>query len=121
MAKKITLAKAVPALKKKRATAKLQVAAPKADTLTIDYPRDGEPVCAGHYAIRLTAAEADLVQIRIDGGDWQNCRQAVGHYWFDWAPRGGDAHIESRSRRGNGRWTSGPSLACVIVGVEAGA
>jgi len=100
MAKKISAPK--PA--KKRATAPAVKKAALA--VSIDYPREGESVRSGHYAIRLTASGATSAQVRLDGGEWLDCREAVGHYWLDWSPKAGSASIEARARAGKGRWTA---------------
>lgn len=87
-----------------------------APALTFDYPPEGEPVRRGHYSIRLTAAAGVReAQVRVGGGPWADCRQAVGHYWFDWAPVPGTERIETRSRRGKARWAVGPIRTCRVV------
>jgi hypothetical protein len=83
---------------------------------SVDYPLAAEIVKPGHYSIRLTAAGAGQAQVRLDGGDWRECREAVGHFWFDWAPAAGPALIEARARAGKGRWTAAPKRACVVAG-----
>lgn len=80
----------------------------------VDHPQEGEVVRPGHYSIRLTAAGAGQAQVRLDGGEWRDCREAVGHFWFDWAPRTGPARIEARARAGKGRWAAAPARACVV-------
>jgi hypothetical protein len=52
----------------------------------MDYPRDGEIITSSDYTFRLSASdEAQMVEVSIDGGPWQECRKAGGHFWFDWA------------------------------------
>ncbi|MDE2143093.1 MAG: hypothetical protein KGJ84_11850 [Elusimicrobia bacterium] len=80
----------------------------------VDYPREGEIVRPGHYSIRLTAAGAGQVQARLNAGEWSDCREAVGHHWFDWTPVVGPVLIEARARIGKGRWTAAPARACVV-------
>lgn len=82
--------------------------------MAIDYPRDGERVIAGHYAIRLTIDDAQSAQIRINGGAWCDCRESVGHFWHDWAAQAGEALIEVRTRRGKGRWSIGVGRSCAV-------
>jgi hypothetical protein len=92
-------------------------AAPKKASLavSIDYPQEGEAVRSGHYSIRLTADGASSAQGRVDGGDWLDCREAVGHFWLDWAPRAGELRLEARARSGKGRWTVSPVRAVVVA------
>lgn len=82
--------------------------APKAPppSVAIDHPIENELVRPGHYAIRLTAQGAAEVEVSIDGKDWQPCREAVGHHWYDWSPEpAGRRVLEARARRGpKGRW-----------------
>lgn len=112
MAKKISAAKAAPKRTAKATSAK-KVSRP-APAVSIDYPQEGEAVRSGHYSIRLTASGASDAQIRLDGGDWVQCREAVGHYWFDWAPKTGNASIEARARAGKGRWTAAPKREVAV-------
>jgi hypothetical protein len=112
MSKKIPAAKAAP----KRATkapAQKKVSKP-AVAVSIDYPQEGESVRSGHYAIRLTASGATRVQVRLDGGEWADCREAVGHYWHDWSPKAGGASIEARARAGKGRWAASSVRAVTV-------
>ena len=102
---------AKPAAKRAPKAPVRKKAAKAALAVTIDYPQDGEAVRSGHYAIRLTASGASSAQIRLDGGEWVECREAVGHYWHDWAPKAGGASIAARARSGKGRWTSAAARA----------
>lgn len=92
-------------------------AAPKRARLavSIDYPREGDPVRPGHYAVRLSVSAPSVVQVRFDGGDWLDCREAVGFRWRDWEPRPGKSLIEARARRGTGRWAAAPARAVVVA------
>jgi len=98
-----------------RPAAEARAPRPPKLAVAVDYPRENEAVRPGHYAIRLTAAGASSVQVRLDGGDWLPCREDVGHSWFDWAPRPGAALIEARARSGKGRWTAAPVRAVVVA------
>lgn len=110
MAKKSAASKSRPA-----APRSAKAAAPKVRReVSIDYPVEGEAVRPGHYSIRLTAPAAAQAQIRLDGGEWKPCRDAVGHFWYDWSPVGGPALIEARARAGAGRWTAAPARRCVV-------
>jgi hypothetical protein len=58
---------------------------PAAGALAIDYPSEGDRVIQGHYAVRISAASGP-VDVSINGGEWQSCREANGYFWFDWWP-----------------------------------
>lgn len=96
MAKKTVVAKKAAAVKPAR----------KAGLKTvIDYPEAGEIVRPGHYSIRLTASGAEQVQVRFDKGEWLECRESLGHHWYDWAPQAGRVCLQGRARVGAGRWS----------------
>lgn len=81
----------------------------------IDFPTEHELVRPGHYAIRVTAAGADAVEIRLDGTDWLACREAVGFFWHDWAPqKPGPVTVSARARRGKGRWALAGDRSCLV-------
>ena len=53
--------------------------------ICIDYPQNNETVYCGHYCFRLGARKpCSAMQVSVNGGEWQNCRQANGYWWFDW-------------------------------------
>ncbi len=53
--------------------------------ICIDYPQNNETVYCGHYCFRLGSRKpCSAMQVSINGGEWQNCRQANGYWWFDW-------------------------------------
>lgn len=110
MAKKISAAKAAP-----KKTAKAPARKKAALAVSIDYPQAGEAVRSGHYSIRLTASGASSAQVRLDGGEWLECREAVGHFWLDWTPKAGSASIEARARSGKGRWAAAPARPVSVV------
>ncbi len=59
----------------------------------LDYPQDGETVCATHYTIRVGApAAAQRVEVSVDGGPWQDCRPASGYWWHDWTGYASGTH-----------------------------
>lgn len=99
----------VPARKKPAASPKLSV--------SVDYPQEGERVLPGHYAVRITAAGAEAVEVRLDGTDWLACRESLGHFWYDWAPqKPGPVTLAARARRGKGRWAASPERSCFVEG-----
>lgn len=91
-----TLEKAPKAPKAEKAT--------KAPEILLDYPRNGETVAPGHYAIRISAKPEHAVEVSIDGGEWLSCRESVGFYWYDWTPAGtGEVKIVARAKNGGPR------------------
>lgn len=110
MAKKISSVKAAP-----KRSAKAPAKKKAALAVSIDYPQEGESVRSGHYAIRLTASGASSAQVRLGDGEWLDCREAVGHFWLDWAPVAGSVSIEARARSGKGRWTAAPARPVSVV------
>ncbi|MDE2292245.1 MAG: hypothetical protein KGL53_09195 [Elusimicrobia bacterium] len=59
----------------------------------LDFPKQGERVDWPQYTLRVSAPEGTTnVEVAIDQGDWQPCRQANGHWWFDWSGYQGGEH-----------------------------
>lgn len=115
MAKKsATGALKAAATKLKKAAAPRKAPAAKL-SVVIDYPREGDLVRPGHYAIRVDAVGADQLQLRLDGTDWIDCREAVGFFWYDWAPqKPGAVVLSARARKGKGRWVASAERRCVV-------
>ena len=62
-----------------------QKAIPLAKDLFIDYPANNEQVYCGHYCFRLgSPSHISWLKISINGGPWQDCRNANGYWWYDW-------------------------------------
>ena len=96
--------------------AKKKKIAPKTGLkVSIDHPQAGEIVRPGHYALRLSAARADRAQVRFDKGAWQDCRESLGHFWYDWAPQAGRACVQVRARAGLGRWSAAVERDVVVT------
>jgi len=55
-------------------------------TISIDHPKNDEIIShRQHYAVRTTVSSGDgIVEISINNGEWQKCRSAAGHWWYDW-------------------------------------
>ncbi|HAH06828.1 MAG TPA: hypothetical protein DCM05_09935 [Elusimicrobia bacterium] len=53
--------------------------------VAVDYPQEKERITSREYTFRITARAANRVEISIDDGEWRACRQAEGHWWYDWA------------------------------------
>lgn len=53
--------------------------------ITIDYPKNNEVITyKNHYAIRIGTPNEGMVEISIDGSEYQKCRYSVGYWWYDW-------------------------------------
>lgn len=53
--------------------------------LVLDYPQPEELIVSRQYTLRFSTPEGTpAVDVSIDGGAWQACRFAVGHWWYDW-------------------------------------
>lgn len=94
------------AVKPRRAASAPKTPAKPKLSAVLDYPQDGEAVRPGHYAVRVAAAGAGQVQVRIDDAPWFDCRQSVGHFWLDWSPVEGERRLQARARSGKGRWSA---------------
>ena len=55
------------------------------DFINIDFPTNNEEIPIGTgYTIRISASQCETVQISVNDGDWMECRNASGYWWFDW-------------------------------------
>lgn len=73
------------------------------EKLCIDYPQQGETVCRGHYAVRISGGNGES-QVAIDSGTWQECRADGGYHWYDWFPETPGRHSISVRSRVNNKW-----------------
>lgn len=90
--------------------------APKTPVVTLDYPTPGERVRPGHYAVRVAAKPEVAVEVSVDGGPWQPCREAVGYYWFDWTPsEAGEHTLVARAKNGGPRYAKTEERSVVVV------
>jgi len=61
--------------------------------LAVDFPKQNEIINSPQYTLRLCAPEGvKSVEVALDDGEWQPCRQAVGYWWFDWSGFGDGEH-----------------------------
>ena len=60
-------------------------AAPAPSAVAVDYPQTGERVVSRDYTFRFSAEAPGGVEVSIDDGAWQPCRQAAGFWWHDWS------------------------------------
>ena len=72
----------------------------------VEYPEQDETIVSPHYTIRVAAArDADGVDVSVDQGPWQRCRNAAGYWWYDWSGYANGEHaVIARTRGENGRW-----------------
>lgn len=111
--------------KKEPAARKTSARAPKISETprapAIDYPGEGDMIYSTHYAVRISLDAADAVEISIDNGAWQACRNAAGYYWFDWQPDSEGIHrLEVRARVGKGRWRRTDVRSCQSASPQQG-
>ena len=73
--------------KKKTAAPKLgDTVKPGGVCVVLDHPQQGEKITAPHYTFRIgTSGDIERVEISLNKGPWQSCRNAVGYWWYDWA------------------------------------
>lgn len=54
--------------------------------VSVDYPQEKEVVTSFEYTFRIGAGpDVSRVEVSIDGGQWQPCRESVGFWWYDWS------------------------------------
>lgn len=99
-------------------TKKVKTATPKPDiqsNIVIDHPKTGDKIHPHHYAIRMSMFGGSNAQISIDGGDWMWCRNAGGHYWFDWhsIPQG-KHKIVARMKLSTGKFKQSKAVNIVV-------
>lgn len=106
-----------PSKQSRNAAAKAAAAKTRLE-VSIDFPQEGDVVRPGHYAVRVGAAGAGQAQVRVASGEWFDCREAAGYFWYDWtpAPQDGPIRLAARARIGKGRWAAAIERACVVVG-----
>ncbi|HCE97094.1 MAG TPA: hypothetical protein DER10_01205 [Elusimicrobia bacterium] len=52
----------------------------------LDHPQQGEKITAPRYTFRIGAVGAiERVELSLNEGPWQPCRNSVGYWWYDWA------------------------------------
>mgnify|MGYP000966753580 CR=1 FL=1 len=78
--------------------------ATKEKNVTLDYPQENENIVSREYVFRVTGEGAmQSVSVSVDAGNWQPCREAVGHWWYDWSDYKDGEHqvrVEARTQSG---------------------
>jgi len=53
---------------------------------TLDYPRHNEKITSRTYSFRIgVPGTVRKVEISINRGPWQACRNSTGYWWYDWS------------------------------------
>ena len=101
---------------KKGLTMEKPVTNEEASAVVIDYPREGDLLLSGHYAVRITSAHDNQVQISINNGDWQDTRAAGGFFWFDWwLSKPGKYTLVARAKKGKATPKKSANRNCTVV------
>ncbi len=90
--------------KKSGAVAEKPRARRKNPSVSVVHPDEKETVSHTNYTFQVAVAEpAESVEICIDGGDWQPCRESIGLWWYDWTGYHASEHRAlARLRRPDG-------------------
>ena len=92
-----------------------KIAKAPAPLVLIDYPREGENVLPGHYAVRIAGNQSAPVEVSVNGGEWVGCRASGGYYWFDWWPsQEGKNGLVARARKTGGGYVKTKKRICVL-------
>lgn len=93
----------------------------EAPTISVDYPEQDEKIAGADYTVRVSAPESvKSVEVSIDQGAWQPCRQAIGYWWHDWTGFAeGEHEVVVRCETGNGRKTLSETKEFFVVRTPA--
>ena len=81
----------------------------------IDYPQNGESLQPHHYAVRIGMSGGEGVEISIDGGEWQACRQTQGYFWHDWQGIAKGSHkLVARVKLRDGKFKKSKVVHCKV-------
>jgi len=109
--------------KKKTAAPKIADAVKPSEVCAVlDHPQQGEKITAPHYTFRVgTIGEITRVEISLNTGPWQACRNSVGYWWYDWADyAAGKYQAAVRAQTKDGQvFTSEPCKFQVALAIEA--
>lgn len=78
----------------------------KKRVVAIDYPRHDETITSNAYTFRVVAMPGiRKVEISINEGPWQPCRESGGAWWYDWSGyTAGDHEATARVMLADGRY-----------------
>lgn len=118
------IAKLIGSISKKKILARQIMPAVKTSEVraTLDHPQQGENITAPHYTFRIGAAgDTARVEISLNDGPWQPCRNSVGYWWYDWSGYAGgryQAAVRAQTKD-NQVFTSEPCKFQVALPTEA--
>ena len=65
----------------------------------LDFPAENETVFSRNYTFRISAMQAQSVEVSVNHGSWLPCRPCAGYWWFDWSGySSGDYELEARAK-----------------------
>jgi transaldolase/glucose-6-phosphate isomerase len=98
-----------------KTAAKAKLAATN-EYVLVDHPRNLENITSRHYAIRISASDANAaVDLSIDDAPWQPCRHSVGYWWYDWADFTPGTHqLVARTHLGKGEYLISKRRRCKV-------
>lgn len=87
------------------------------DFINIDFPTNNEEIPIGTgYTIRISASLCETVQISVNDGEWMECRNASGYWWFDWDEvEPGKYKIYARMKKADGTEAVSKRRLCKIA------
>jgi hypothetical protein len=83
---------------------KMPLISAKGLKVRVAYPAKNETVSHPSYTLQVSAGEpAASVEVLIDEGSWQPCREALGLWWYDWSGYHASQHkVTARLCRADG-------------------
>ena len=87
----------------------------------LDHPQQGEKITTPRYTFRIgTLGDIARVEISINEGPWQACRNSVGYWWYDWADyAAGRYQVAVRTQTKDGQlFTSEPCKFQVFLATD---
>ncbi len=117
------IAKMVESMKKKKAAAPEtgNTVKPGEICAVLDYPQQGEKITVPHYTFRVgTIGDIARVEISLNDGPWQACRNAAGYWWYDWSGyTGGRYQLAVRAQtKDNREFTAEPCKFQVALATD---
>lgn len=80
------ISKLIRTMGRRKTAAREAAEAVKTGRAVLDHPREGEIITAQNYTFRVGATgDIARVEISINAGPWQPCRNSVGYWWYDWS------------------------------------
>lgn len=90
--------------------------------LTIDFPLEGERIASQPYTVRLSAVGDEngaRVVLAVDDEAPRPCRQAAGHWWYDWeSPAPGEHRLTAALLSSDGEVLAGAVRTFAVARVR---